>query len=231
MTIEFKEATTTNSFVRMALTGASGTGKTLTALKLARWLGEKVAVIDTESGTAKLYANHEDTPKPYFVYELNNKFQVANYVALIAAVADQGFNVCIVDSLTPSWNRNQGILDVAGSDIRGWKVATPQYYELINALTGYNSRMHLIATLRSKMDYAMERDEASGKMVVRKKGLAPIHRDELVYEFDLVGDLDSEHTLSFGGVGKTRCPALDNRSFEKPGKDLALLIRNWLEGV
>lgn len=227
--IEFTQASTESSYVRLALCGASGTGKTLTALKLARWLGDRVCVIDTERSTAKLYADHPDTPKPYFVRDLR-RFQADNYIALLAAAADQGFDVCIIDSLTPSWNGTNGILDLAGSDVRGWKTATPKYHELMNAVTGYNDRMHVIVTLRSKMDYALTPDPATGKLRVEKKGLAPIHREETPYEFDIVGDLDMDHTLRFGGVGKSRCPELDGREFSKPGKEVADIINAWLRG-
>ncbi|SDH82486.1 hypothetical protein SAMN04489735_10711, partial [Aneurinibacillus thermoaerophilus] len=52
----FTKATKTKSRARIALCGPSGAGKTYTSLRLASGLGEKVAVIDTERGSASKYA-------------------------------------------------------------------------------------------------------------------------------------------------------------------------------
>ena len=48
----FSKATKTKSKLRMALIGPSGSGKTYTALTVATGLGKRVAVIDTERGSA-----------------------------------------------------------------------------------------------------------------------------------------------------------------------------------
>lgn len=233
MPIEFHIATIEGSYLRMAIAGPSGSGKTLTALKLAKGLSHhSTVVIDTERDTAKLYANHSETPKPYYVFNLA-KYTPQHYIKLlseVAASADPYFDVCIIDSLTPSWNKTGGVLDIAGSDIRGWKTANPQYVELVEAVTGYNHRMHVICTLRSKMDYVIEPDPVTNKMRVTKHGMQPIHRDELPYEFDIVGQLDQDHVMSFDGVGKLRCDVLDGRTFTKPGKDLADILNVWLHG-
>lgn len=227
----FDIATLENSFVRMALTGASGAGKTLTALKIANYLAPqgRVVVLETERDTARLYVNDPDTPKPYYIKKLTSGVP-KNYIKWITNAANEGFDVCIIDSLSPSWNGKGGVLDIAGGDIRGWKAATPEYQSLVDCVTGFNTQMHVIATLRSKMEYALVTDEATGKLVVTKKGMAPIARDELVYEFDIVGDMDMAHTVHFGGVGKSRCSALDGKTFDKPGKDVANIISRWLGG-
>jgi DNA polymerase III delta prime subunit len=218
-----------NAYVRMALCGPSGCGKTLTALLLAAVLGKRVCVLETERDTAKLYTKHSGVPKPYFVKQLT-KFSPDNYIKWVNNAADEGFDVCIIDSLTPSWNGAQGVLDIAGSDIRGWKTATPKYYELVNCVTGMNNRMHIIATFRSKQEHTIALDEATGKMRVTKKGLLPIHRDEMIYEWDIVGDMDMDHTISFNGIGKTRASVLDGKTFDKPGSELGLMIKGWLKG-
>ncbi|SDH85517.1 hypothetical protein SAMN04489735_10851, partial [Aneurinibacillus thermoaerophilus] len=53
----FVKATKAKSRARIALCGPSGAGKTYTSLRLASGLGEKVAVIDTERGSASKYAD------------------------------------------------------------------------------------------------------------------------------------------------------------------------------
>ena len=228
----FEVATITGSYLRMLLTGASGSGKTLTALKIAAVLSErKVCVIDTESNTARLYANEPDVPKPYYVKNLT-KFRVANYLKYIEEAYNAGADVCIVDSITPAWNKKDGILEHVGSNMINWgKIGNPEYFALVDALTTWNDRMHIIATARSKMQYELSTNAVTGKLDVVAKGLEPIQRQELPYEFDIVGDIDKEHhVISFNGVGKLRCTALDGKSFEKPGKELGLILKAWLNG-
>lgn len=227
---DFIEATLDdNAFVRMGITGPSGCGKTLTALLIAAVLGKRVCVLETERDTAKLYTKYPNVPQPYYIKQLT-KFSPDNYIKWVNVAASEGFDVCIIDSLTPSWNGKQGVLEIAGGDIRGWKTATPKYQDLVECVTGMNNRMHIIATFRSKQEHAMSLDEATGKMKVTKKGLLPIHRDEMIYEWDIVGDMDMDHTMSFNGIGKTRASVLDGKTFDKPGAELGLLIKDWLAG-
>ena len=234
MTIQFSIATIEGSYLRMALAGPSGSGKTLTALKLARHISKAATVvIDTERDTARLYANRSDVPNPFYIFNLK-KYKPDSYIKILSEVvesSDPYFDFCIIDSLTPSWNKTDGILDIAGGDIRGWKAATPKYNELVDTITGYNNRMHIIATLRSKPEYKLETSQVTGKLAVTNHGMQPIHRDELPYEFDIVGQLDEDHNLTFNGVGKQRTgELLDGKSFDRPGKELADLLSRWLSG-
>ena len=227
MTVTFTPATMSGSHARIALVGPSGSGKTLTALKLAAVLGDRVAVIDTEDDSAKLFAKSTGVPEHYDVINLTDA-RPSQYAEYISAAADQGYDVCIVDSITPSWYK---ILDAVGGNVLRWKdVGNPAYNKLIDALKGYRNTMHIIVTVRSKIELALEQDAVTQRLVVKSHGMQPIHRDGLQYEFDLVGALDQDHIISFGGVGKQRCEALDGKSFAKPGKELGLIILDWLQG-
>jgi hypothetical protein len=86
-------------------------------------------------------------------------------------------------------------------------------------------KAHLIATMRVKMEYVLEED-SRGKKVPRKIGLAPIQRDNMEYEFDIVGELDLDHTLTISG---SRCTALDRAVIHMPGVELARQMLDWLE--
>src|SRR5690606_28365644 len=59
-----------------------------------------------------------------------------------------------------------------------------------------------------------------------KVGMAPIQRDGMEYEFDIVADMDQEHNFI---VSKTRYRGLDNAVINKPGVELGEQIRAWLE--
>lgn len=222
--MQFKKATKEQSRLRMALLGPAGSGKTYTALKLATALGDRVAVIDTERGSASLYSDQFD----FDVLELDS-FQVQNYIDGIAAAKD--YDVLVIDSLSHAWAGKGGLLEFvdeaarrskSGSSFHAWRDATPLHNKLIDAML--EAKPHVIVTMRTKMDHVQEKDER-GRTVIRKVGMQPVQRDGLEYEFSIVMDLDTDHV---GVVSKSRCAGLADTVWKKPGADLATEIRAWL---
>ena len=55
--VMFKKAERKQAKLRLALSGPSGSGKTTGALLIAKGIGGKIAVLDTERGSASLYAD------------------------------------------------------------------------------------------------------------------------------------------------------------------------------
>ena len=107
-----------------------------------------------------------------------------------------------------------------------WRDVTPQHNALVDALV--QCELHLIVTMRSKTAYDVQTD-SRGKLKPVKIGLAPVQRDGLEYEFDVVADIDVDHNLI---VGKTRCRALDGLVVSKPDGEVAQKISEWLtDGV
>src|SRR5690242_19965331 len=109
----------------MALVGPSGSGKTYTALKIATNLvpSGKVALIDTERGSASKYAKLFK----FDVLELRNYHPEA-YIKAIKAAADNGYDVLIIDSLSHAWNGDGGVLSIVdkkGGRFDAWKDVTP----------------------------------------------------------------------------------------------------------
>ena len=70
-----------------------------------------------------------------------------------------------------------------------------------------------------------ERDERTGKSVVRKIGLAPVMRDGIEYEFTVFLELDQQHTAY---VGKDRTRLLDGTIF-KPSVETGRELLSWLD--
>jgi AAA domain len=230
MAFTIKKATKEQAKLRLALIGLAGSGKTYSALAIATNLieGGRVCVIDTERGSASLYADHFD----FDVIELETH-EPEHYVDAIEYVEAQGYDVCVIDSLTHAWSGKGGALEQVdsaqrrnggGNSFTAWRDVTPKHNKLVEAML--RTRMHLIATMRSKMEYVLE-DNAKGQKVPRKIGLAPIQREGMDYEFTVVGDMDLEHRLI---VTKSRClGAVDvGAVIEKPGAKLALALRGWL---
>jgi hypothetical protein len=227
MTLTFKKATKEQARARIGLIGPSGSGKTYTALTLAHGLGQRIALIDTERGSASKYA-HRFT---FDVLELA-EFDPRTYVAAIQAASEAGYQVLVIDSLSHAWTGKGGALELKdaaakrnrGDSFSAWRDITPLHNALVDAIL--QAPMHVIVTLRAKTEYAMEKDDRTGKTSVRKIGLAPVQRDGLEYEFDIVGDLDADNTLV---VTKTRCEALSGKVINRPGAELAAVVAGWLQ--
>ena len=176
--------------IKMALQGSSGAGKTFSALLLAKGLTNdnlsKVAIIDTENGSADLYAHLGD----YNVLTLKPPYTPENYIKAIEVCEDSGIEVIIIDSLSHSWDE---LLDfhskLAGNSFTNWAKVTPRLNAIINKILQANA--HIIATMRTKQDYVL--NQKDGKTIPEKVGLKSVMRDGVDYEFTLVFDIDIKH--------------------------------------
>lgn len=225
----FKTATKTESKLRLALVGPAGSGKTYTALKLAGSLGSKIAVIDTERGSASKYVGEPGLPA-FHVAELTSHHP-QHYIDAIKFAGSHGYDVLIIDSLSHAWSGNDGALELVDKAAKksqsqntytAWRDVTPLHNQLVDAILQANC--HVIATMRAKTEYVLETNQ-KGKQVPRKVGLAPIQRDGVEYEFDVTADLTLEHDMI---IGKTRCPAVDGQVYHKPGKAVAEVLLRWV---
>jgi hypothetical protein len=224
----FTKATKEGSYLRLAVFGAAGNGKTKFALELGKLLG-KVALIDTEHGTASKYADQYD-----FDTCILTSFGPEDYVKAISAA--RGYDVLVIDSLSHAWNGKGGCLELAdkyassGNTFSGWKTVTPMHNSLLDSLLAYPG--HLIVTMRSKTEYATEQyQDRNGNTKTRpvKLGLAPIQRDGVEYEFDVVARLEQNHDIA---ILKSRCESLDSKVL--PAEDGVSLcyqeLASWVAG-
>ena len=224
----FKKAERKRSKLRLALCGPSGSGKTYSALQLAFGMGGKVALIDTENGSASLYSHLGE----FDVCEIAPPFTVQKYIEAIKGAEQAGYDVLVVDSLTHAWAGQGGLLeevDKRASSSKShnsyvaWRDVTPMHNRLVDTIL--QSNLHMIVTMRSKTAYEMEKD-ANGKVAPVKKGMAPIQRDGLEYEFTVVLDLDNQKHVA--EAGKDRTGLFDGKVFvptHETGKELI----EWLD--
>lgn len=224
----FVKAVRTQAKLRMGLDGPSGSGKTYTALVAATALanGGKIAVIDTERNSASLYSD-----KFTFDVVCLDNFAPANYIDMIHAAEGAGYSVIVIDSLSHAWEGEGGVLDMHDAAVKrqrtensftAWKDVTPHHRALVDAML--QSPCHVIATMRSKMDYVQEKD-GNGKTIVKKIGLAPVQRQGMEYEFTIVGDIDTEHNLV---ISKSRMDTLADAVINKPDVKWFGRIADWL---
>lgn len=200
----FQPVTREKSKLRLALTGPSGAGKTLSALYVGYGLTgdwSKVALIDTEHKRGKFYANRSDLNTGTFMYaELAPPYSADRYKEYVLdackAVGEDG--VVIVDSFSHAWNNEGGVLDYKSTvaakpgknSYTAWDEAGKVQNNLVNTILAVDC--HTIVTMRSKMDYVLEENER-GKQQPVKIGLAPIQRDDTEYEFDIVLAIARNH--------------------------------------
>jgi hypothetical protein len=231
MTINpFAPATREAVKARIALTGPSGSGKTFTALAIATELAPRVAVIDTEHGRAREYA----APSGPFTFDhmAPASFDPRDLCKLLAAAADNDYGVVVIDSLSHYWMGVGGALEIVdnasaanrGNGMAGWKEYGPIERRMIDAMLAFPG--HIIATMRVKTAYEIEKDER-GRSSIRKVGMEPEQRKGMDYEFSLVGEMDREHRMT---VTKSTCPTLVDEVIARPGADVAAKLTAWMDG-
>ena len=225
MAIQIRKAQRRKAKLRLALLGPTGSGKTYSALQLGFGIGGKIGVIDTENGSADLYADLGD----YDVITLEKPYTVHKYREAISAFEQASYDVIIIDSLSHAWAGSGGLLDKqgqtekkVGNSFAAWREITPEHNSLVEALL--TSPAHIIATMRVKTEYVLEQNER-GKMVPVKKGMQPVQRDSIEYEFTVVMDVDADHKAS---SSKDRTKLFDGW-YDRITPDTGRRLRDWLE--
>jgi hypothetical protein len=195
---QVKKASRRSVKVKIAMSGASGSGKTLGSLLVANGLcsdWNKIAFIDTENESAAYYVGRD------FEYRTKRgieKITIGEFHHLplseqgydpdvyqygpyhprrfVAAMRHlyrtiPGLEVIIIDSGTHEWEGAGGCLDMQtqmGGQYQDWAKVTPHHKAFIDAMRDIPA--HVIMTMRSKSDVVIELN-AKGKTPLKR--LAP----------------------------------------------------------
>ena len=178
--------------IKLAIQGCAGSGKTYSALLLAHGLcqeWEKIAVVDSENGSADLYSHLGN----YNVLPLSDSFTPETYKEAIDICEKAGMEVIILDSISQCWdNLLEYHANLQGNSFTNWQKVTPRINSFIRKIL--QSESHVICTMRSKQDYVLS--EKNGKMVPEKVGLKAVMRDGIDYEFTTVFEIGMNHQAS-----------------------------------
>ncbi len=221
--MQLQKAQRNKAKIKIGLQGASGSGKTMSALLLGYGLcnsWDKIAVIDSENNSAHLYSHLGG----YNVIGISAPFNPEKYIEALALAVKAGMEVVIIDSISHEWEGVGGIIDLhgsmAGNSFTNWNKITPRHNAFVNAIL--QSPVHVLATIRTKQDYVLV--EKNGKQVPEKVGLKGITRDGMDYELTIVFDLDIKHNAV---VSKDRTGIFSNESEFKITTEVGRKILDW----
>lgn len=168
--------------LKILLSGASGSGKTYSALRLATGIinktGGEIYLINTEGDRGEMYGNKFN----YNIIDLPEPRSPENYMEAIQYCVDNGASVIIIDSLSHEWNYlNEQVNNMPGNSFNNWGKQKPRHRKLVDFIV--ETKVHLIATGRGKDEYVMENDEKTKKTQIKKVGVGVQQEKDTEYEY------------------------------------------------
>lgn len=223
MGFQIKDAKREKLHAKVLLSGASGSGKTCSALRLATGIqsciGGEIVLINTEGERAYVFADRFK----YKVIDLEAPQSPERYIEAIDFAVKEGASVIIIDSISHEWSYlNDMVNGMQGNSFNNWGKVKPRHKKMIEKII--QLPVHMIVTGRGKDEYVME--EKNGKNVPRKIGLGIQSEKDLEYEFQVsLNIVQSNHTIE---TMKDNMGLFENRYeplTEKDGVD----IFNWAD--
>ena len=204
----FVKAVREKVYLKALLTGASGSGKSQSALELATGIakkcGSEIAYIGTEGDRDKLYAQykskHGDYDFQYDLLQLEDPFTTDKYIAAIDEALDSGYKVIIIDGLSAEWKWLNDTHDkMPGNSFTNWGKLKPKHRQLIDKIL--TSPAHILSCARGKDEWLME--EKNGKQVPKKVGLGSQTDKDISYEMMLSLQLDQDTHIAHADKDNT----------------------------
>lgn len=234
MSFQLREAKRENVKLKIGLSGPSGAGKTLSALYLAKGIQKgdmsKVAVLDTENGSALYYADLAEVIGWKHI-PFDPPYSPQRFVEGIRYAQSQGIETLIIDSASHEWEGEGGCLDIhtqlsktAKNSYTVWGDITPLHNQFVDTMR--TSLMHIICNVRSKQEYVLEKND-KGKSVPIKVGMKGIQREGLDYEMGIMFDIDMAH---FATTSKDRTNLFVDQLPFKITPDTGSILLDWANG-
>lgn len=180
--LDIRQAKRGGSKAIIGIAGISGSGKTFTALKIARGMvsnPSKIGFLDTENKRGSLYADILDGP--FMIGDLYPPFSPNRYSAAIKEFQDAGVEVLVIDSGSHEWEGEGGCEDIAqaplaqGKKMANWVGAKREHKSFMNTLLQCN--MNIIICLRAR-----EKTDFKDPMKPVSQGIQPIAEKNFMFE-------------------------------------------------
>jgi hypothetical protein len=213
--------------MRLNLSAPSGAGKTYSALLMAHGLvGDwgKVAVIDTENGSASLYSHLGE----FNVIDLAPPFTPERYIEAVTACEQAGMECIIIDSSSHEWSGPGGCLELnetlasakyKGNTWSAWSETTPRHDAFVSKVL--HADAHIITCTRSKTETVLEQ----GK--VKKVGMKDVQREG--WEYELTVSLMIDRDTHMATASKDRTGMFFNADPFVITAETGRKIRQWCE--
>lgn len=225
MAFTFQKAARHAVKLKLAIDGPSGSGKTMGALALAKGItnGGRIALADSENGSAALYAGRFD-----FDTVAIPDAKPSTYRALIDAAVEGGYDALVIDSLSHAWHHvlaEKEAHELRDSKANGWTLWR-KYGPMWDGLMQHilQAPIHVISTMRSKQAYE-QIVKSDGKKAVVKLGMAPQVRDGSEYEFSIVFSVNQDH---FAEATKDRSELFAGRQVNLCDASLHRELVEWM---
>ena len=182
--MQTRKAQRKNTKIRIGMFGYGGSGKSYSALLLARGLvGKKgkILVLDTEGYAIDMHAGLTD----FDVCDIEAPFTVDKFIDCIYEAAKDGYDIVIIDSLSAGWSGKGGLLDLADSSsshgLQKWAPIKAKHKDLMEAIV--RPPVDIICTLRAKQNN--KQVKINGKTQIIKDGDRADTENSTEYAFDL----------------------------------------------
>lgn len=204
----FVKAVREKVYLKLLLTGASGSGKSQSALELATGISKKcgsdIAYIGTEGDRDKLYAQckskHGDYSFEYDLLQLSDPFTTDKYIAAIDEALDAGYKIIIIDGLSAEWKWLNDTHDrMPGNSFTNWSKLKPKHRQLIDKIL--TAPAHILCCARGKDEWLLE--DKNGKQVPKKVGLGSQTDKDISYEMMLSLQLDQDTHIAHADKDNT----------------------------
>lgn len=222
---QLKTATRQKTKIKIGISAPTGFGKTYSALLLAYGLVDdwsKIAVIDTENGSADLYSDLGN----YNTLTMEPPYTVDNFINAFNVCLKAGMECIIIDSTFHYWHGKGGLLEYnsqLGGRFQDWAKTNPLWHKWLDTIL--QAPVHVICTSRKKQAYEIV--ENNGKKTVEKKGMEDQIRDGFEYELTVNLNIVSGNHLASQTKDRTRL-FVDKQDFVIT-PETGRLIRKWCE--
>lgn len=250
----FKKLENNRPFLKLALEGFAGDGKTFTASQIGIGVhkliksSKPIALFDTEKAFKALKWKFDEEGIATVVNDEERSLTALNQA--IKWCEEGNADILIIDSITHVWeeflraylnrpDKNGREIKRNRLEFQDWGVLKPTWKELFST-PFVMAKCHIIFTGRAGYEYTDERNEETGKREIFKSGIKMKAETETAFEPDIlvlmqkVQDLISEEKSVWrqAMVVKDRTTQIDGKTFKNPTfEDFYPAIKVLLDGT